>query len=170
MRDNSREFPIYSVGYEHRSAAEIDALSKQLGATVIDVRARMSRTKSGFGKLQLTALLGDRYQWRGDTLGGFGLDTTAGRLLLTAIGKPTILLCKEDWPGECHRFKTIAWPLLYSALDGCPRNVAHIWRAEPGQPDLVLRTDELDEAGEPLTDDEAMTLEDYIQARPVKAA
>jgi hypothetical protein len=156
--------PLYSIGYENITPVDLKALSDRLAATVIDVRARMSRTKSGFGKLQLGALLGSRYEWHGDILGGFGQDTTEGRKWLATFDHPAILLCKEFWPGDCHRHQTIAAPILREPLPGAkPRDTAHIWLDQ----DIVLMASDLGPDGEPLTDEPSLTLTEYLASHPV---
>jgi hypothetical protein len=160
--------PLYSVGYENITPADLKALSDRLGATVVDVRARMSRTKAGFGKLQLGSLLGSRYEWHGDILGGFGQDTTEGRKWLATFDRPAILLCKEWWPGDCHRHRTIAVPLLHSPLTGAePRDTAHIWWAVDPADAIILMASDLGPDGEPITDEPSPTLTEYLASHPV---
>ena len=148
---------IYSVGYENIDPTYLVELSQSLGAVVIDVRARMSRVKAGFGRRQLETLLGDNYQWRGDILGGFGQDTTEGRRWLADFDKPSILLCKEYWPGDCHRHQTIAAPMLNKPLKGAEkRMVLHLFEG------ALIRTDELGADGEPLDDTESLSFDEHL--------
>jgi uncharacterized protein (DUF488 family) len=109
---------IYSIGYQRLTPPDIVSLVDKLDATVIDVRIRPTSRKPGWGRRQLESLLGIRYQWRGDELGGqvFGNHgpTQAGiqRLVDEAgSGAHLILMCLEENPLSCHRHHLIALPL-----------------------------------------------------------
>lgn len=130
---------IYSIGYAGLTPAELLATAKQLDATVIDVRFVPKSRMKGFGRLQIMALLGDRYLWKGDVLGGIHGEnkgpTSAGLKWLTdnawamtteVTSRPNaLLMCLEESPGECHRHSLIAVPLLKRGID-----VLHIFRDE----------------------------------------
>ena len=116
-----RDATLFSVGYECLKPAELLERAELLDAKVIDVRARPQRCKAGFGKRQLAALLGERYEWHGDTLGGLGakiapaaLDALAKR----AESERLLLMCCEHAPGECHRHHTILEPLIARGVMG----------------------------------------------------
>jgi len=75
--------------------------------------------RRGFWRVDLAALLGDRYEWRGDRLGGYrgggsegpspeGLQELAADV---AGGERLLLMCSEATPGDCHRHWHIAMPL-----------------------------------------------------------
>jgi hypothetical protein len=135
---------IYSVGYGRLTPPELSTLARQLGATVIDVRANpgdRGRCKAGFRRKDLNSLLGANYLWRGDILPGFRADTTAGREWLGTYTRPSLLLCAEHAPGECHRHHTIAVP-LYSApiAPSAARVVLHVFDGR------LIRADDLQAA------------------------
>jgi hypothetical protein len=124
---------IFSIGYQGLVGPEVLLrLATRLDATVVDVRSVPTSRKRGFGRRQLDGLLGGRYQWRGDVLGGRGDGPTAeGLNALTTppealFGHPNlVLMCMEEAPGECHRHHAIAVPLLDLGID-----VQHIYRDE----------------------------------------
>jgi hypothetical protein len=99
-------------------------LTEILDADLFDVRSKPVSRKKGFGGRQLKTLLGDRYQWHGETMGGLppGL-TTAGIDTLKAITRPAILMCLEEAPGACHRHIYIGATLIGHGID-----IAHIYR------------------------------------------
>jgi hypothetical protein len=76
----------------------------------------------GFGGRQLAGLLGDRYEYRGDRLGGHGATTPAGIAELGRERRTVLLMCKEESPGECHRHHAICGPHFPDAI--------HIFREE----------------------------------------
>jgi hypothetical protein len=79
---------------------------------------RVIYTRKGFWRLDLAALLGKRYEWRGDRLGGAwggspgptaaGMDELAADY---AAGRRVVLMCSEATPRDCHRHSLIAVPL-----------------------------------------------------------
>ena len=108
---------IYSIGYARMTQADLFNLTRALGLdAVIDVRAKPVSRKPGFGGRQLASLLGARYQWAGDTLGGLGARATSEGLSLLRRseekGRTIALLCLEEAPGDCHRHGAIATALL----------------------------------------------------------
>lgn len=114
---------IYTIGYEALTPEVLRDTAIGLAATVIDVRSRPTTRRRGFGRRQLEALLGTRYQWHGDALGGFALKegieylpypkksgikgasgtTMEGINFLRSFPGNVLLLCVEEAPGECHR-------------------------------------------------------------------
>lgn len=118
---------LFSVGYERLTPAELAGLAERLDTVVIDCRSNPTgRVKRGFARGGLAALLGERYEWRGDGLGGRGNGpTAAGLAALAADPRRLLLLCQEEAPGDCHRHHRIAVHLAASDL-----MVWHIWREE----------------------------------------
>lgn len=94
---------IYTIGYQRLSPPRLAAIVAGLGAVLIDVRYKPVSRKPGFGGNQLAALLGDRYQQRGDRLGGFGRTSSAGieELRRDQADKTLLLMCQEHAPGDC---------------------------------------------------------------------
>lgn len=129
---------LFSIGYEGLPAARLLKIAEHFDAQVIDVRgSRHCRTR-GYGSKQLPALLGRRYEWRGDTLGNKGGNTTTRKGLEALAGEfdhdegpHAILLCREAAPGDCHRHFLIATGLLEFNVEVC-----HIYLDE-----LVLASD-----------------------------
>lgn len=125
---------IYSIGYQKLPTPEyIDALTECLSATLIDVRSKPVSRKKGFSRSKLETLLGDRYLWLGDQLGGMAPGVTAiGLQMLADFPRPAILMCMEEAPGACHRHIHIATQLFRHGID-----VAHIFR------DVIFRASSL---------------------------
>lgn len=136
---------IFSIGYQgDMSPSRLAGILEQLEADLVDVRSRPSgRVKRGFARRDLEALLGGRYTWRGDTLGGMGagvrpegLDWLVERSAAAALaGRAVAIMCAEEAPGECHRHHQIALPLLERGVV-----VRHVYRGE------VIDADELQRA------------------------
>lgn len=128
---------IYSLGYQHLSADDIDAVLEIIGADLlVDVRSVPSSRKRGFSRAALSERLGDRYAWRGDSLGGKGRGPTEEGLRWlaeAAEGRTIALMCLEEAPGDCHRHGSIALPLLERGID-----VRHVYL------DVVVSASELD--------------------------
>lgn len=100
---------IYTVGYAGLAPEELLALSVRLDAPIVDVRRSPKSRMRGFGANQIRTLLGSRYVWAGENLGGGqvnerGLDFVRGL-------QSGILMCLEAAPGDCHRHHDIALPL-----------------------------------------------------------
>jgi hypothetical protein len=114
---------ILSIGYEALKPARLLAIAERFDATVIDVRGSRHCRTSGYGSKQLPALLGKRYEWRGEELGNKDGNTTTKRGLENLVGTfdhpdhNAILLCREHAAGDCHRHFMIAKPLLGWGVD-----------------------------------------------------
>lgn len=115
--------PLYSIGYQRLTPDKLVRVMDRVGArTLIDVRGKPVSRKKGFSRRALEELLGDRYQWAGDTLGGPGGGTTVQpegiEMLAKMAGKmkkltdSAIIMCLEESPASCHRHQHIAVPLL----------------------------------------------------------
>lgn len=127
---------IHTIGYQRLTPAALLYVAVALDATVVDCRARPFSRKPGFGKNQIRELLGARYEWKGEILGGDGArGLVLGGLPLPdgidylerehAAGRRMLLLCLEEAPGECHRHASIAVPLAARGVE-----VLHIYREE----------------------------------------
>jgi uncharacterized protein (DUF488 family) len=123
---------IYSVGYDHMTPAELLSIMDRLKIrTLIDCRSVPQSRRPGFSRKALEKLLGARYQWQGQDLGGRGAGPTDDGLKALELytqrsrPEPLLLLCKEEAPGDCHRHSAIAVPLLARGIE-----VVHIYRNE----------------------------------------
>jgi hypothetical protein len=108
---------ILTFGYQSSTPASLEMLVRDFDARVIDVRTEPRSRIRGFGRRQIERLLGGRYEWRGDQLGGRYLERdSAGKWVQRTewtVGVPwlveraqhenLILLCLETCPGICHR-------------------------------------------------------------------
>lgn len=99
----------WTAGYGRMTPDQLRALAEGLDVTVVDVRGRPVSRRSGFGRRQLEKLLGERYQWRGNQLGGLHHLANARdhwpaglRALVAEVSRP-LLLCACDAPVHCHR-------------------------------------------------------------------
>jgi uncharacterized protein (DUF488 family) len=121
---------IYTLGYDHMTPQVLVAVLDALGIEkLIDVRSVPQSRRPGFGQLQLRALLNERYDWKGNTLGGRGGGANrAGFEYLASVPKRrrVCLMCKEEAPGDCHRHFSIATGLLAHYNIEC----VHIFRNE----------------------------------------
>lgn len=101
--------PLYTIGYARLSPSRLREIASGLGTVVVDCRFNPRSRRPGFGRAQLSQLLGDCYRWEGLTLGGFGNVTQQGiRCVRELLRKrPVLLLCKEAEPGDCHRHRDI---------------------------------------------------------------
>lgn len=115
---------LYSIGYSGmRAASELLDLAQSLDAVIIDVRARPVSRKSGFSRWNLAAVLGERYEWHGDKLGGRKAGekpavTAEGIQLLSRriADENLILMCLEHEPWLCHRHLDICSPYFPEAV------------------------------------------------------
>lgn len=115
---------IYTIGYQAITPAKLKKIAEKLDATVIDVRARPRSRKPGFGREALARVLGPRYLWKGDELGGpggGGKVTAEGIAALRRLRRRSslILLCLEHAPGDCHRHHDICAPHFPKAIHIC---------------------------------------------------
>jgi hypothetical protein len=144
---------IFSIGYQRLTVAELARLAEQLDAVVWDVRGVPVSRKRGFGRRQLEAALGSRYEWHGATLGNKGAHavTLEGLAELAAEARHVILLCQEEAPGECHRHHQIALPLVAQGV-----HVMHIYRDE------IIDAAELERAAVSDDDYDCVALSDFL--------
>src|SRR5690606_19705382 len=121
---------IYTIGYEALTPNEFFRIVRRMDAVVIDGRFIRGRAKRGFGVRQLEVELQHKYEWHGNSLGGFGNITPTGIAMLRnrQQAETLLLVCMEEAPGECHRHHGICWPHFPEAV--------HIFRDE-----LILARD-----------------------------
>jgi hypothetical protein len=118
---------ILSIGYSKLTPKALAELAEACNALVVDVRAKPLSRRHDFDRKRLEALLGTRYEWRGDRLGGLapgskGPPPTLAEADLVQLADDSelrniILLCLEGPPNQCHRHWTIAIPLLELGVD-----------------------------------------------------
>jgi hypothetical protein len=122
---------ILTVGTTGLDRDQLVSILTETNATLVDVRSKpYGRVTPGFGRQTLTELLGARYQWRGDLLGGFpGTRPTPDSLNELArdfSNRNAVLMCqcgelawsdiKTQEVVRCHRLSLIATPLLASRI------------------------------------------------------
>jgi hypothetical protein len=108
---------------------------------------------AGFGNRQLESLLGYRYVYRGDELGGRPPGVSERGLLwlayLVRLHESTshgathqnvAIMCMEEAPGDCHRHHAIALPLARRTSVEC----LHIYRNELIEPTELQRSIDTD--------------------------
>jgi uncharacterized protein (DUF488 family) len=113
---------IYTIGYQRLAPERLLQIAEGLDAVIIDVRSIPRSRKRGFGRRSLETLLGRRYQWRGDGLGGLGEISPIYIQALRQYQGDAILMCLEEAPGDCHRHWDICAPHIPDAM--------HIFRDE----------------------------------------
>jgi uncharacterized protein (DUF488 family) len=115
---------IYSIGYQRLSVEALLRLVNALDATLIDVRSNPVSRRQDFSRMALQRVLGNRYDWRGDALGGRRQVNPIAIALLAeqSRSRNLVLMCLEEAPGDCHRH----WQIC----DGhFPRSI-HIYQNE----------------------------------------
>lgn len=132
---------IYSIGYEDMPRETVLRWLNWVSASavLVDVRssAKGPRVKRGFRRDELSSVLGARYEWRGDALGGRGAGPTAdGLSALARETRDVVLMCQERSPGACHRHTRIA-----IALPGLV--VHHVYPVDDGasEAEIVCATE-----------------------------
>lgn len=142
---------LYTIGYQALAPERLRAIAHGLDAIVIDCRLYPVSRINGYHKSHLQALLGARYEARGQQLGGIRHGTShtsaagiAGIRADLAAGRNLILMCMEHAPGDCHRHQLIAAPHFPDAL--------HIYEDE------LIRADELQRALSHPDPDEEYTI------------
>jgi hypothetical protein len=120
---------IYTVGYAGRlTPSRLVRLVEALDAVLIDCRYRAYSRRSEFSGSTLATQFGDRYQWRGRELGGYGHTAPAGIERLRGYdmtGGNCILMCSEEAPGDCHRPLRHLRPALSGSDPHFPRGDVH---------------------------------------------
>jgi hypothetical protein len=137
---------ILTFGYQSSTPASLEMLVRDFDARVIDVRAVPHSRIRGFGRRQIERLLGRRYEWHGDRLGGRYLERgndgdwiartewTMGVpwLVARARRENLILLCLETCPGDCHRHRLA----VQVALQLGPGTCFHVY-TEVGEAEVI---------------------------------
>jgi uncharacterized protein (DUF488 family) len=127
---------IYTVGYGALLPNQLYELAEALDVTVVDVRGKPTSRRAGFGGRQLASLLGTRYSWRGDELGGVHHLADArskwpdGLTKLAAEVERPLLLCQCHAPGFCHRHQlALTMDSLIHSYDShaYPHEVVHLY-------------------------------------------
>jgi uncharacterized protein (DUF488 family) len=114
---------IYTIGYSKWTVEQVRQAMDERGIDVlVDVRSSpYGRFSKGFNRPELIRAFGERYLWKGDTLGGKpGPATDEGMSWLMAQherGVSLIVLCVEWDPRKCHRLTDIAFRLLSEGID-----------------------------------------------------
>lgn len=138
----------YSLGYGQLRPEQLLDLAQELDVTVVDVRGRPVSRRPGFGRRQLETLLGKRYTWQGDYLGGVNhlpgarvLWPSGLRHVLSSVRRP-LLLCACHAPGQCHRHQlALTLPSVVRVADAAiypwsssappdPPTVVHLFQDE----------------------------------------
>jgi hypothetical protein len=94
----------------------MDVMNARTISLLVDLRCKPYGRLREFNKNALLRVLGFRYQWRGDTLGGFCGPVPPEALghLVTLFHSPinTLIMCMEHDPRKCHRYQDIGKRLL----------------------------------------------------------
>jgi hypothetical protein len=117
---------LLTIGYQRLRPERLLQLATAFDATVLDCRYKPLSRRAGFGGRQLAALLGERYRWAGESLGGYGRTTPNGIASLKEFletPRNAMLLCMEESPAECHRHDAICDPHFPNALHICRDDV-----------------------------------------------
>lgn len=126
---------LYTIGYAKLTPALlVKTLDRFSIATLVDVRSSPRTRVAGFGNRQLETLLGPRYAYRGNELGGRPPGVSERGLLWLAhlaacneaVGDHTAIMCMEEAPGDCHRHHTISLQMVARRA----ADVRHIYRNE----------------------------------------
>src|SRR4051812_40806052 len=113
---------IYTIGYAGMNVERLAEILTTLKVTrLYDCRSIANSRHRGFGGRQLAARFPGLYVWMGVHLGGRGSGPTQEGIELLAHphGRTqiTMLMCMEEAPGDCHRHRTVAVPLLQHGID-----------------------------------------------------
>ena len=127
---------IYTIGYQKQTIDRlIQVMDEKKVGLLVDVRSIPYGRRHEFNRKNFEKILGPRYAWLGDMLGGkFGPAKPEGLVRLAALANqfPILVLCMEDNPRDCHRYYDIGVRLLERGIDA-----VHIHEAKE------LRTSEL---------------------------
>jgi len=103
---------IYTIGYERMTVERLVAIMDEKKISLlIDVRSKPFSRNAQFNRNNLARVLGDRYVWKGDILGGLhGPVPEEGIAFLVTIRQTetVLIMCMEKGPRSCHRFYDIA--------------------------------------------------------------
>ena len=115
---------LYTIGYARLTPKSLAALAEKLEAIVTDCRAKPTSKNPVFRRPALHTLLGSKYEWWGDRLGGWppGVSnhstTNAGisELRHASSSENRLLICVEEHPKDCHRHTLICGPHFPEAV------------------------------------------------------
>jgi len=103
---------IYTIGYQRMTVERLVAIMDKKKITkLIDVRNKPFSRNPQFNRNNLARVLGDRYLWKSDILGGLhGPVPEEGIAFLVTIRRTetVLVMCMETGPRSCHRFYDIA--------------------------------------------------------------
>ena len=103
---------IYTIGYERMTVERLVAIMDEKKISLlIDVRSKPFSRNPQFNRNNLVRVLGDRYLWKGNILGGLnGPASEEGIAFLVTIRQTetVLMMCMETGPRSCHRFYDIA--------------------------------------------------------------
>ena len=129
---------IFTIGYQRLAPAQLTRVVAQISAALIDVRSKPVSRKPGFSRGALEKAFGARYTVRGDVFGGVsasgqGEPKAPDAAALAALAKQygatqgpnALLLCMEEAPGDCHRHRLLAGPLMKLGA-----RIVHLYRDE----------------------------------------
>jgi uncharacterized protein (DUF488 family) len=132
---------IYTLGYAKLTPRTlVELLDRFAIASLVDVRSSPRTRVAGFGNRQLESLLGYRYVYRGDELGGRPPGVSERGLDRLSTHQNVAIMCMEEAPGDCHRHHAIALPLARRTSVEC----LHIYRNELIEPTELQRAIDTD--------------------------
>lgn len=150
---------FFTVGYTGLPTEGLLQILDELEVkSLVDVRSVPSSRNPAYRRPYLERLLGDRYVWRGDTLGGRGIVTPgAVEALFREVKPPFALMCMEVYPWECHRHFKIAVQALpmidfihcvYERKENCLTwcLASEVEEVEEGQPVALHAWDDMQDA------------------------
>jgi uncharacterized protein (DUF488 family) len=107
---------IYSIGYSKWSVEQlVKVIAEKKIDLLVDLRSvPFGRFNPPFNRPNLSRVLGARYVWKGDVLGGkYGPVNDSGILWLVAQNvKNVIIMCVEWDPRNCHRLTDVSARLM----------------------------------------------------------
>jgi hypothetical protein len=98
---------ICTIGYSGLAPFLLRRIAKTIDADVIDCRQKPTSRNASYRQGPLKKLLGERYIWAGDVLGGYGHTSAKGINFLKKRKRNSLLLCMCHAPGDCHRHVAI---------------------------------------------------------------
>jgi hypothetical protein len=154
---------IFSFGYTGSKPEILAEVARSLDAIVLDVRGSPRSRVAHWNRKALEKLLGDRYEWRGETLGNRGpyQVTPKGLDALMRLDTNALLLCACEVAGDCHRHQAIGVPLAQRGV-----TVRHVYPSRLDDRKLtghrVVTAAELQRASDRGEDYECADLTDVI--------
>jgi len=115
---------IYTLGYQKLPVPEFQRILREKHIDcIVDVRSKPHGRAHQYNKNSLATAYGDKYQWLGATLGGFGEIGDDSIKDLAASFLPDLnylIICFEADPRECHRHYEIGRRMLPLGVDIIP--------------------------------------------------